>query len=437
MLELKKKIKKVKATKFYSDLIYVLIAQIVTMVVAFAINKIAGYYGGVDGYAVFNLVKRAGGLVACFMTAGLTVALPRYLALFFSSKKDINGQETLLLSSLLISTAHIIIIVLIFILFPKYIGDLFFHSNFEYILLTTTLIFGIGQTISNIAFAYYQGLGKFKAYNISHILCDIILLIFAIIFRDKILYIIIFSYIYLIIFGLIIIFAKTKKRISNQITSKILTSGKMLYSYGFPRMLEEFILFAENVIPLLIVLYKFGIETTGLYSAGLSLNLIITPIFTFSYTLLLQRFSNMLNTGNLQSIKILLHSSLIIFILISVLGSILIISMKKDLVNILLSASFSEALPLINYFALAIIPKAIYLLYKGPLDALSKKPYNLISVSIKTIILAIALFLSQSIIDCAIAYLYTNIFAAMLSLFFGEKVVRDSIAQKLNNKNLC
>lgn len=418
-------ITRILKSKVTTDFIYMLVAQIVTMLVAFGINKIVGYYAGVEGYAIFNLVKRSGGVVACIITGGLTVSLPRYLALY-SRQKDAYIKRTFLPISLCIFLAHTVVVGAVFLLFPKQIGELLFQeSSSHFYLLAITLLFALGQTASNIVFAYYQGLGHFVHFNIFHIVCDVGLLACALIFHSNAIHILLYSYLLLLTLGIALLWKKTEWSSLLALSKKrIRTLFGAIYSYGFTRMLHELVLFLSNTIPLLIILHRFEMEIAGLYTAGLSLNMIIAPIFSFSNSIFLQRISVMSSMGNMRKIKRIIRIFLALYVVVATIGSLGIIVFKEELVILLLSDKFLEALPLIGYFALAIIPNAISQLYKGPLDAVSKVPYNLLSASVKILVLVVLLLTAQSVVDCASGYLYSSIVAAILSFIFWEIAIR-------------
>ena len=106
------------------------------------------------------------------------------------------------------------------------------------------------------------------------------------------------------------------------------------------------------------------------------------------------------------------------------MGALFIINFKENLISLLFSKEFIDAAPLINFFALAIIPRAIFQLYKSPLEAVSRKPYNLINITIRIGAFYLILLGAESAIDCAKGYFYVGILSALLSIFSWEYVTR-------------
>lgn len=431
---IKKYIYNIANSKLSRDILYVFLGQIAIMLSVFGINKIISYYMGVESFAVYNLIKRAGGLLYCITAAGLTVALPRYCAKY--SGQNIRSDfilTSLLASSLLISTAYSILISLLSYLFPKQFTYLFFqNAAANYLLIFTVLIFAFGQTYRNLLFGYYQGIGNFKKYNIAQLICSLICLVCAFYFRSNLYTMIIISYTVLTVVGvlpLLRIIHKNAKPIQNKFHKKRIRRVQRivrskLIKYGTPRMAHDLMIFAQDMIPLGIILYKLGTKGVALYSAGLSIPLTISPLFEFTGGVFLQRVTFLLKQNEWQKIHKMISIAFVIFLIVAIFGSIFLILARHFIVTLMFSDSFYEVIALVPYFALSILPRAVYLLYRNPLDAVSVKPYNLYSVSIRAIILIVMLLFATSIEDCAKAYLYSSIALVVFPLLFWWHVSR-------------
>lgn len=427
-------IHKIKNSQLSKDILYVFLGQIAIMLSVFGINKIVSYYMGVESFAVYNLIKRAGGLLACVVSGGLTIALPRYLARHTSSSTyDQAIASSLTEASILIVSIYGLIVTAVCFLFPSQFNYIFFQSNeINYSLILVVVVFALGQTYSNLLFSYYQGIGNFKKYNVAQFICSSLCLIFAYIFRSNLYTFVLTSYLALLIIGLCpMLYLKgrnSKKVTSNNRIKRINTIVRSkLLKYGTPRLLHDLMLFAQDVIPLIIILHRFDIHIVGLYSAGLSIPLTISPLFAFTGGVFLQRVSLLVKQNDWKAINKMINIALIIFTAIAIVGTLILILTKEFIVTLMFSSDFNEVIPLVPYFALSLLPRAIYLLYRNPLDAVSERPYNLYITTLRTALLILFLFWGKSTIDCAKAYLYSSIVMAILPLIIWNKLKKNEV----------
>lgn len=433
-LMIKHFIHNIKNSQLSKDILYVFLGQIAIMLSVFGINKIVSYYMGVESFAVYNLIKRAGGLLACVVSGGLTIALPRYLARHTSSSTfDRAIASSLTEASILIVLIYGLIVTTICFLFPSQFNYLFFQSNeINYSLILVVVVFALGQAYSNLLFSYYQGIGNFKKYNIAQFICSSLCLIFAYIFRSNLYTFVLTSYLALLIIGLCpMLYLKgrnSKKGTSDNRIKRIDTIVRSkLLKYGTPRLLHDLMLFAQDVIPLIIILHRFDIHIVGLYSAGLSIPLTISPMFAFTGGVFLQRVSLLVKQNDWKAINKMINIALIIFTAIAIVGTLILILTKEFIVTLMFSSEFNEVIPLVPYFALSLLPRAIYLLYRNPLDAVSERPYNLYITTLRTALLILFLFWGKSTIDCAKAYLYSSIVMAILPLIIWNKLKKNEV----------
>lgn len=410
------------------------LGQIAIMLSVFGINKIVSYYMGVESFAIYNLIKRAGGLLACIVSGGLTIALPRYLARHTSSSTfDRAIASTLTEASILIASIYDLIVTAVCFLFPSQFNYIFFQSNeINYSLILVVVVFALGQAYSNLLFSYYQGIGNFKKYSIAQFICSSLCLIFAYIFRSNLYTFVLTSYLALLIIGLFpMLYLKgrnSKKVTSDNRIKRINTIVRSkLLMYGTPRLLHDLMLFAQDVIPLIIILHRFDIHTVGLFSAGLSIPLTISPLFAFTGGVFLQRVSLLVKQNDWKAINKMINFALIIFTIIATAGTLLLILIKQFIVTLMFSNEFIEVIPLVPYFALSLLLRAIYLLYRNPLDAVSERPYNLYILTLRTALLILLLFWGKSAIDCAKAYLYSSIVMAILPLIIWNKIKKNEV----------
>lgn len=413
-------LKKIIGSSFSRDIFYVLIAQIVIMVSVFGINKIIGVYIGVVGFGVFSLIKRAGSLLSCVQRGGMNIALPRYVARFSNSSFTNVINRSLLQTSLIIVGGYTLLTIILFLLFPSTFSSLLFQNeDIEVLLIVATFIFAFGQTYSNLIYSYYQGKGDFKKYNIVQIICSLLCLVVTFLFRSSVSNLVIASYALLSLLSIFFIFVEYYRLRQYSIRKVLLKKSiATMFSYGGSRMGYDLVSLLQDILPLSIILARFSIESVGLYSAALSIPLAISPLFAFTGGVFLQRISLLYKEHNMKAIEKIINIALSLFVGIALLGSIALIVLRRPLMHLFYSTDFDEAIGMSVFFSMTLIPRAIYLLYRNPLDAISSKPYNLIVVVVSTIVLVILLLFATSLMQCAIAYLFSSLVMAILSLIF-------------------
>lgn len=412
--------KRVRNSQLGKDVFYVFIAQVMIMVSVFCINKIIGVFIGVAGFGLFSLIKRAGGVLCCVQKGGITIALPRYLARFSKSPFSSLFYKNLLYTSSMIMGGFTVFTILLYVSFPATFNRLLFQEYpVERILIWATFLFSFGQAASNLVYSYYQGIGLFKQYNKVQIISSLICLSFTFVFRQGITDLIIGSYTALSIFAIIMLIIELKKLRKVPLHRCLLKKSLFsLLPYGISRMGHELVSLLRDVLPLSIILYRFNMESVGLYSAALSVPLAISPLFAFTGGIFLQRISTLYKVRDIVSIKRLLNSALCLFLVVALLGTTFLILLRRPLMHLFYSSTFDGAIELSVFFSLSLIPRAIYLLYQNPLDAISAKPYNLIVVTLSTILLLALLSFATTLNQCAIAYLISSIITALLTLLF-------------------
>lgn len=421
--------KRVRNSQLGKDVFYVFMAQVVIMVSVFCINKIIGVFIGVAGFGLFSLIKRAGGVLSAVQKGGVTIALPRYLARFDKSTHRLVFHKHLLITSLLIVGGYTSLTILLYILFPSTFNQLLFQQDTlaEYLILAT-FIFSFGEVISSLVYSFFQGKGDFKQYNIIRITGNLLCLLFSFIFRYNVVALVIGSYAVLAVFSTLVVLAELKKLEKIPIERRLLKKSiTTIFSYGSTRMGYELVSLLRDVLPLSIILYRFDIDSVGLYSAALSIPLTISPVFVFTGGIFLQRVSSLYKERKIHAIRKVMNRVLLLFIVIAVLGTLFLIALRQPLMHLFYSRAFDGAVEMSIFFSLSLVPRAVYLLYQNPLDAITTKPYNLIAVVLSTIILLALLFFATTLTQCALAYLLSSIVMAVLSLAFWNLQIKKSL----------
>lgn len=417
-------------SKLSKDLVYVFISQLVIMLSAFLINKIVSVRLGVEGFAQYSLIKKSAYLFNSIMTGGMLVALPRYLARH--TRKTTNIGRYLFPSSIFVFLFYIVVLGFVILIFPDLFSQLLFNEEGSYSLLLITFFMALAQSYGMIIYAFFQGHGNFKRYNRVQMIFNLVLLLLSLITSSNIFRMIFVSHLGVLVY---LFFITKKGNIIHPLKSfnrKIIwKTSEILAFYGFPRMLQRLVLLAQNIFPVIIILHRLSLTDVGIFSAGIAITSLISPIFGMTGGVLLQRVSLYYKNNKIKLINKVLSIALLSYLLLSSIGVLLIVSFKGFLIPLMFSKEFNAVESVLWIFAISLVPQCIFQLLCNPIDAMSKIPFNLITISVSTIVLFTIILFANSIYDCALAYLISNIVTAFLTLIFWVFVMRKAV--KSNN----
>ena len=188
-----------------------------------------------------------------------------------------------------------------------------------------------------------------------------------------------------------------------------------------PRVTGECVLFAYTLLPLLIVTNKFGFEQSGYFSAAISINTMVTPLFSFVGVILLPEVSKCLVNHKLKEAQRKIRLLMLIYIVLSILGILFVEMFPKFVVKILFQSEYEAAIPLIRITIISILPNSLYLLFRNPLDAISKIPYNTICLISSFIIMLLGMLFANDIALCAYIFMGAYCLLGIMSWIFWGK----------------
>lgn len=413
------------------DLVWTFSSQILIMFVVLAVNKVVSAHLGVEGFALYSIAKKSSTVLKAIVLWGTAIALPRFLAMDRISKNE--RLFTWLPSALLILLAVFAILFLGALLFPSLMGEWILGGLGNKTLLIIIILYSSAFAFNDLVVGYLRGRGNFKKSNIVQIFTQFSLLVGVVLYQD--ISSIFFSWAALIFVICSIFVARgLSKDIKNSLLVRgwapLVSSGKRLLSYGTPRMLADLVFQLTSFVPLLVVFSKFGKTATGLFSTAITLQLMIIPLFSFSGQILLQRVSEMIARADFTKIRRIIRLFMFIFTSVAAVGVVTIGVGIDFWLSLLFSKKFLPAASLVIIVAPSLIPRAIYLLLRNPLDAVSNIPYNLFSLLIWFAIYIVSLFVADSIEACAWGYTLSSVTLAVTSLLFWHKALNKTIEKQ-------
>lgn len=411
------RIKSFFSTSLGKDVLYSLSAQIVIMLSAFILNKLISNQLGVEGYALYSIVKKSAVVISFIIIGGMGIALPRYVA-HYKAKSFTNSTTLVFPLSLIIVHIYFAAVSSTFFVFPSYMTSILLGRIGNTKLLYSLLLYAFSFSLNTLIICYHRGNGDFKSYNKIQIITQLLIIISVVLFSQDVQQLLIAWSVCLLLYSSILMrniidLQKAKKYIKRKISLIIF---KRLFIFGLPRMLSDILHFSADVIPLLLILHLYGEASVGYFSAALTIQLMISPLFAFTGSIFLQRVSEQIAKNRIREVTRFINKAALIFLALASIAAVSVFISGKYLLSLFFSSDFFPALTLVNIFAFTLIPKSLYLLFRNPIDAISTKPYNLVVMALWIVCYLIGLLLSNNIEQCAWAYLFASIILASSSV---------------------
>ncbi len=434
-MKLKSLLKQAKNSKFTKDLFITVIGQIVVLLVTFGLNKVLSNKVSIADFGVYNTIKKASAVLTYIMLIAMGIAIPKYLPERFAYD-DKKGASAYFFSALIIigSVSVVTIAVMMFAQVP--IAKLIFGAEGYNKYIAPMTVYSFAVALVTFAYSYYRAVERFYAYSISQIIGQFITFIPIFFLHNDLVMLV---WVWAASFGVFALVILIKASIKMWKTAPICgikelgKPTKELLTYGLPRLPGEFVLFALSLVPLIIISNKFDLIQTGYYSAALTVNTSVTALFSFVGIILLPAVSKSLVNNDFDAIKKRIVFITIVFCVLALLMIGFVELFPKFVINVLYSKEYYEAIPIIKIIIIGILPNAFYLLFRNPLDAISKIPYNTICLLIGFATMVGLMLAFDTIEMCAVAYVigYTvigvlSIIAWLLCLHLRKKKIEQA-----------
>ena len=185
--------------------------------------------------------------------------------------------------------------------------------------------------------------------------------------------------------------------------------------YSSGRLVADFFLFSLSAFPLIYISNSLGLQPTAYFSVGITFVTMVTPLYSFMGIILLPYVSESLANKDLQRASIFINKLTLAYLL----SAIAIVAFIYVFINFLTSFFFSESYlmtsDLSRIMILSVLPQAIYLLYRNPIDAISVIPYNTIILGISLIAMIFAFSHFSSLVQLAWSYVAVSLLQGVLS----------------------
>lgn len=411
------------------DVLWTLIGQVLLMLVLLVINKFLSNVLSIEEFGRYNIIKRSSTVLSFMLLGGLGIAMPRYLPIY-ASKRKVRNVEGLLYASWLYLFVVTLLISFAYLLFYSKLVTLVIGSD-DVKFYVLCLFYAMTVAINSYIYAYYRGLGKFKLFNISQIIVQLLLLI-PLIFRVEHLFSIILFWTstnLLFIIGTAI----KEYRVYSALISYYKVNANLLFArfkelfvYSFPRLFGDFFLFAYSAFPTIYIGKTLGLGQTSYYSVGISLVTMVTPIYSFLGVVLLPMVSKMMANNQVREANRLVSKLALAYIVLALLFTGILYFGIDLFIHFFFADKYLVASDISKVLVLSILPQSIYLLYRNPNDAVSVFPFNTVMLAASFAILVVGFLSFHTLLQYAYVYLFIAIFQCCSSVlawtyFYNKK----------------
>ena len=403
-------------SKMSKDVIWTFTIQMTIMVCAFAVTKILSNRLSIDDFGQYNLIKRSVQVLSFVMLAGVGIALPRYIPLYQKSARP-KPIAPLLAASIIYIIGVSLLVCIICVIFRSQMEHLILGETNNTLLFVIALSYAFILAMSQFAYAYYRGTGNFKWYNGSNLAIQLAIIVPLIAIPTLTTMSVFVSWLIitamLTAFFLIREICKTKRKSLD--CTIIKTELNTIVKYSFGRLLADFFLFSLAAFPLIYISSRLGLQPTAYYSVGITFVTMVTPLYSFMGIILLPYVSEAIAKHELQKADHFIKK-LTMFYIGSAIFAIAFIYVFIDFLTCFFFAeNYFTTTSLSQIMILSILPQALYLLYRNPIDAVSVIPYNTIILGICFVFMVLLFHYSNTLTELAWAYIYASLLQGLLS----------------------
>ena len=186
--------------------------------------------------------------------------------------------------------------------------------------------------------------------------------------------------------------------------------------------MADFFLFSLAAFPLIYISNTQGLQSTAYYSVGITFVTMVTPVFSFMGIILLPYVSECIAKHEHRTADRFVRHLALLYLGASLLAIAVLYLFMDFLTSLLFTDSYLVTADITRIMILSILPQAIYLLYRNPIDAVSVIPYNTIILGICLAGMVAGFALSTTLTQFAWAYLIISCLQGLLSFLTWQVI---------------
>ncbi|TCD02747.1 lipopolysaccharide biosynthesis protein [Pedobacter psychroterrae] len=398
--------------------LYILVAQGLFMACNLYINHWINDNWHVEGFAIYNLVKRVSSFIVFPLLVGAGIAIPRYIS-FLKGKKVIDDSYEYLLSAIVIFCGTFGLFSLITLFFPGVLLKAFEDGPIdEGKILLSILLFIFSQGLYVLLSAYYRGRIQFGPMSLLNIaVMSILPLVFLYVGADVFGYFTYYSLTTLALLITLLVLLWFRSQVS---VSRIRYKSYRLFKFGYPRIVAELGLFALEFMPVFMISLFVGLTESGYMSMTFILLKLGSMFYELVGSLILPYFGKLFKSQPpkvfVSRVDQLLIGGLITSICLTI-GFYFFIPVAIEI----FFPSLSKAISPSQMVYMAFPVYSLYLLLRNILDIMVDKAYNSINLSIvfviQLLLLSIGFYFENAIFYSILSLVIPYIVLGLLTYF--------------------
>ena len=399
--------KELLRTKMAGDVMWTFAGQVLVLLASFALNKVLSGRLDVDSFGEYNLIKRSVTVISFIMLAGAGIAMPRYLAIYLGKGDNARAKAFVRAAIWFVATVTVVVGVAATIFKPKLYAIV--TGRDDILLYIVAFVYAAMLTASTMIYVYFRGKNDFKRFNISNALLQLLLPASALIIPGiNTLNIFVWWTIITAVVTLTFVIGEYLKgglQCSERITKQALKEEyKIVAKYALPRLWGDFFLFAFQAFPLIYINHNYNNESVAYYSVGITIITLGTAFYSFLGYILLPYVSECLSKGNISDAVRKVNYFTVIYVLSAMLVMAAFFFLTNFMIQLLFTSEYIAAESLTQIMILAILPQALYLLYRNPIDAVSVFPFNTVVLGVSFAALVGVFYMSSTFDELAWGY---------------------------------
>ncbi len=401
------------------DVVWTFSIQILIMLCSFAINKLLASRLSVDDFGQYNVIKRSVQVLSFVMLAGVGIALPRYIPLYRNGNPP-RRIAPLLSASLIYILGISLVVFLICMLFSTQMQDIIIGQSDNMMLLLVALAYAFILAMAQYVFAYYRGIGQFQWFNGTQLAMQLAIILPLVLLPVLTVNNVFISWLIITIALVAYLAGRELWRFfqrGGSFTSEtpLKTHLTTIIRYSSGRLVADFFQFSLAAFPLVYISNIMDLQTTAYFSVGITFVTMITPIFSFMGIILLPYVSEAIAKNELKSANRFISRLFLLYVGSSIVITLVLYLFISFLTTLFFAESYLVTTDLSRIMILAVLPQAVYMLYRNTIDAVSVIPYNAIILGICLLAMVISFLYSATLTQFAWSYVGVSILQGFLS----------------------
>lgn len=337
-------------------------AVMVSQAVAY---KLAANFLGKQGFSEYAVARRAISTIYPVGLLGLTVALPRYIAI--SAHEEGANRPNRFFSATLwcVGLSTVLVFMLVNLMPSRFAYLIYSDGSYKSLSMPISLLI-VGLILHALAYAYFRGHLQMRRANIFQFINLALVPVLAFFLGDHGVADILRRIGLFSIAVSLIALALTPWK---EFASGSVADVQKLLRYGIPRVPGDFAHMALLGLPAFFVAHTVGVQQAGFVAFGISILSMISAIFAPVGLVLLPKSSLMIATGATGELRRHVLTLVKISIVISATLAALVLVFAHPLIHLYLGADFSDVARITRIVCLGAIPYSVFLVIRNVLDA--------------------------------------------------------------------